>query len=231
MALEYDVVGVEGSPAPGVFLRSAADGGYTDPGFLPAAVAAAAGWNEEAPERRGVARVLAALPPRAAVRWAGAFPDREMRAVCLLVRGLVGGGAAFLDRIGRPGDTSAIDEIVSAFHEKGVDNHVLALDATEEGVLPGLGLELSRPGRTHSGWGMTLDMMARKRWCLPEKATALARATRSERIFSRAGVSELQCGIHHVKLAFRAGGESGLAVGDGAAAAKGYVACVLKPLS
>ena len=230
-ALEYDVVGVEDSPAPGVFLRSAAAGGHTDPGLLSAAIALAAGWNEEPSERNGVARVLAALPSGAAIRWAGAFPARETRAVRLLIRALGGGSAALLERIGWTGDATAIDTIVSEFRACGVDNHVLALDVVEGHVSPRLGLELSRPGQAGGGWREALDMMVHKLRCLPEKAAALGLATRSERIYSRSGAFDLHCGIHHVKLAFPPGGQDGLAFGDGTAVAKGYIACALQPLS
>ena len=71
-------------------------------------------------------------------------------------------------------------------------------------------------------------MMAHERWCLPLKAAALGRATGSERLYSRGGLSELHCGIHHVKIAFPIPGRG---VGDRALAAKGYIACVLRPLS
>lgn len=231
VALEYDVAGVEDAPGPGVFLRSAAASGYPDARLLTAAVALGADWHEERCERRAVARVLAALPPGAAVRWAGAFPDREERAVRLLIRALGDRAAAFLDRIGWTGDAPAIDRILARFRAVGVDNWVLALDVAAGRIAPRLGLELSRPGRTAGSWRPALATMTRNRWCLPEKAAALGLATRSERFFSPAGVSELHCGLHHVKLAV-AGGERGVGTsGDGVAGAKGYVACVLRRLS
>ena len=225
VALEYDVTGVADARAPGVFLRSTAESGYADPRVLTAAIALAAGWNEEPSERNAVARVLAALPPGAAVRWAGAFPERTGRAVRLLVRALGDRMAAFLARIGWTGDTAAIDRIRAPMRAAGVDNHVLALDVAAGRVSPGLGLELSRPGRTAGAWRPALQVMARRGWCLPEQAAALDRAIRSERLLSPAGVSELHCGINHVKVAVRdRGGERG-------GSAKGYVGCVLRPLS
>ncbi len=231
VALEYDVAGVEGTQAPGVFLRSTAASGYADARLLTAAIALAAGWDEEPCERDAVARVLAALPAGAAVRWAGAFPDREKRAVRLLIRALGDRAAAFLARIGWTGDAPAIDRILAPFHAVGVDNWVLALDVAAGRIAPRLGLELSRPGRAAGRWRQALAMMTRNRWCLPGKAEALGRTTRSERFFSPAGVSELHCGLHHVKLAV-AGGERGVGTsGDGVAGAKGYVACVLRRLS
>lgn len=231
VALEYDIAGMKDFSAPGVFFHSAAESGYADPGLLTAAVALAAGWNEDMSERRGIERVLAALPRCAAVRWAGVFPDRKMRAVRLLVRALGDAGAVFLSRIGWTGDTAAVEGIVSAFRARDVDNHVLALDVAEGRVSPGLALELSRPGRIGGGWRAALDMMARNGWCLPAKAAALGRVTRSERIYSPAGVWELHCGLHHVKLSAPAGGRGGPAFRDHAARAKGYIACVLRPVS
>ena len=232
VALEYDMTGVKDFPAPGIFLRSAADSGYADAGLLTSTIALATGWSETPTERNAVSRILAALPPGAAIRWAGAFPDRTPRAVRLLVRALGDAGAEFLTRIGWTGDTSAIDRIVSAFRACGVDNHVLALDIVEGRVSRRLGLEFSRPERIGGSWKEALDMMSRERWCLPGKADALGLATVSERIFSRAGVSELHCGVHHVKLAFSPSRErGGLPSGGPVAGAKGYVACVLRPLS
>ncbi len=231
VALEYDVSGVEDAPAPGVFLRSTAECGYADPGLLTAAVALAAGWKEEPRERDTVARVLAALPPGAAVRWAGAFPDRKERAVRLLVRALGDRAAAFLARIGWTGDTPAIGRILAQMRAVGVDNCVLALDVAAGRIGARLGLELSRRGRTAGSWRRALAMMTRNRWCLPERAEALGLATRSERFFSPSGVSELHCGLHHVKLAVASDQRGGCTLGGGAAGAKGYVACVLRPLS
>lgn len=222
VALEYDVADTADAQAPGVFLRSTAESGYADSGLLTAAIALAAGWNEDPCVRDGVARVLAALPPGAAVRWAGAFPERKQRAVRLMIRALGDGVAAFLTRIGWPGDVTAIDGILSPLRAAGVDNHVFALDVTPGGVEPGLGVELSRPGQPAGGWREVLATMAHKGWCLPGKATALGRATRSERLFSSSGVSELHCGINHLKLALAGGGVAG---------AKGYVACILRPVS
>lgn len=227
VALEYDVADADEPAAPGVFLRSAAGSGHVDAGVLTGAIALAVGWSEKTTERNGTARVLAALPPGAAIRWAGGFPDRSRRAVRLLVRGLGDGSAAFLSRIGWSGDASVVERVVAAFRACGVDNHVLALDIAEGRVSPGLGVELSRPGHVGGGWKEALDMMAQERWCPRPKAAALTRATSSERLYSRGGVSELHCGIHHVKIAFAT---SGSGARDRALAAKAYVACVLRPL-
>ena len=227
VALEYDMAGVENVSAPGVFLRSVAEKGHEDAGVLTGAISLAAGWSVSLTERNGVARCLAALPRGAAIRWAGGFPDRNRRAVRLLIRGLGEGSAGFLSRVGWVGDGSAVDRVISAFRSCGVDNHVLALDIADGRVSPGIGLELSRSKPAGGDWKKTLDMMVDERWCLPQRAAALARATRSERIFSRAGVSELHCGIHHVKIALPI---SGSGAADRALAAKAYIACFLDPL-
>ncbi len=221
MALEYDIAGITGVPAPGFFLYSA--DGHVDPGLLTAAVARAAGWDEEPSERSGAARILAALPAGAALHWAGAFPDREKRAVRLLVRGLGGGSAAFLSRIGWTGDIAAVDRTLSAYRACGLDNHVLALDIADGRVSPGLGLELSRPGRI-GGWKPALDTIARQHGGLAEKTAAFGRAARSERIYARTGLSEFHCGIHHIKLSLSA-------CGGRVTGVKGYIACGLVALS
>ena len=221
VALEYDVVGVDRGAAPGVFLRSTAESGYADPCEPTAAIALAAGWNEDRSEQCAVARVLAALPPGAAVRWAGAFPGRR-RAVRLLIRALGDGVAAFLARVGWRGDVTAVEEILARFGASGLDNHVFALDVADGRVAARVGLELSRLGSSSPDWQQALQMMVGEGWSLPEKAAALSRATRSERIFSPGGVSELHCGIHHIKVAVQGGNDS--------VRAKGYIACVLRPL-
>ncbi len=228
-ALEYDIAGMDGSAAPGIFLCSASEQGYTDSASLTVAINAISGGEEGLPNHAGVARIMSVLPSGAAIRWAGTFPDRQPRAVRLLVRALGDGIAAFMDRAGFPGRTAMIDEVVSDFRARGVDNHVLALDVAEERVLPRFGLELSRQGRS-SGWDAPLEMMVRRGWCRPEKAAALHRLPRSERIFAPSGVSEVLCGLHHVKLGFHADEGSSLA-GHPVTAAKGYVACALRPFS
>ena len=227
VALEYDMAGVENDSAPGVFIRSVAESGHEDAGVLTGAIALAAGWSETLTERSGVARILTALPRGAAIRWAGGFPDRSRRAVRLLIRGLGEGSAGFLSRIGWGGDASAVDRVISVFRSCGVDNHVLALDIAEGRVSPGIGLELSRPEPAGGDWNKALDMMVHERWCQPQRAAALGRVTLSERIFSRDGVSELHCGIHHLKIALPI---SGSGAADRALAAKAYIACVLRRL-
>lgn len=230
VALEYDVAGVVDSPAPGFFLRSAAGGGFDDPGLLSRAIALAAGWDEERSEKRGIARVLSALPPGAALSWAGAFPGRKPRAVRLLVRAL-DGRRAFLRRIGWKGDASVVDEIASEFDAVGVSNLVLALDIAEGSVAPELGIELSQPGRHDANWNEALALMVRRKWCRPGKAAAFGAANRGERIYTRSGIFELLCRIHHVKLVVGEGEDDELVLGDRVAAAKGYVVCALCPLS
>ncbi len=230
VALEYDIVDAGESPVPGVFLRSAADSGYADPDVLAAVIALVAGWDREPPERSGIARVMAALPTTASIRWAGVFPGRKRRAVRLLVRALEEDIAAFLTEIGCPHDAAALHETLSDFHASGVDNHVLALDVVREGVLPGFGFELSRP-KQFGSWQVTLDMMVHKGLCLPKKAAAFGSlAARHERIFSHSGVFEAVFGIHHIKFAFPAAGQmNGLAFDTDTPAVKGYIICDLHP--
>lgn len=230
VALEYDIVGATDSAAPGFFLRSAAESGYDDPGLLSRALALAAGWDESPFEKRGIARVLSALPPGAALRWAGAFPGRGRRAVRLVARAVDGPGE-FLQRIGWRGDASVVGEIASEFGAAGVHNLMLALDIADGSVAPGVGVELSQPGRHNACWNEALALMVRRRWCLPGRAAAFGAANRSERIYSRAGVAELICRMHHVKLTVGRRDRDGRVRGGRVGAAKGYVVCVLRPFS
>ena len=112
VALEYDVAGMNDFPAPGVFFRSIAKTGFTDPGLLAFAAALAAGWSDDMFEPRRIERIFNALPRGAAVRWSGVFPDRKERAVRLLIRALKNSCASFLSRMawrGNPATDNPVD--------------------------------------------------------------------------------------------------------------------------
>lgn len=218
VALEYDVASAveDQVPAPGVFLCRRR--GRADPGVVVAALDRAVDRKRDAVERRVVEDVHEALPAGAAIRWAGAFPGRIPRATRLMVRGLNTGTMDFLAAIGWTGDRSATACILADFGRQ-ADSCVVCLDVAGGVVGPRLGLEVSRGGRVDSlGWRRILNAMTGRRWCLPEKAAALARCQGTETIFGEAGLFECHRGINHVKIVLN---------GD-AVAAKGYLACVLR---
>ena len=218
VALEYDVASAAADhvPAPGVFLCRRR--GCADPDVVVAALDRAVDRKRDAVERRIVEDIHDALPAGAAVRWAGAFPGRTPRATRLMVRGLNGGTMDFLAAIGWTGDRAATARILADFGLP-ADSCVVCLDVAAGVVGPRLGLEVSRGGRVDRlGWERILNAMSGRRWCLPEKAAALAGCQGAETIFGAAGLFECHRGINHVKIV----------VNGDAVAAKGYLACVLR---
>jgi hypothetical protein len=80
----------------------------------------------------------------------------------------------------------------------------LSVDVTPRGVSPRLGLEFYRPVEWHdmdpTGWGLLIDLLAERGWCLPEKAHGLKSWPRIEQVFNQGNVYSVRQTINHVKI-------------------------------
>jgi hypothetical protein len=212
--LEYDLAGVSSrQPAPpGIFIvpldsrdESRKRQLLGDPEHLAATLWAAAGRAPDADVLRQMQRVYRALPPTCAISQAGIMPGRDQRAVRIIIGTHATGDAApLLERIRWPGalaDAAAVCEAMAAQTKPGT---ALSVDVTPRGVSPRLGLEFYRPVEWHdmdpTGWGLLIDLLAERGWCLPEKAHGLKSWSRVEQVFGQGKVYRVRQTINHVKV-------------------------------
>lgn len=220
--LEYDIADVPDGerPAPGVFLKLRqtlrADTPPAPRERVLTALANAVGWPTGAPDLGlAVARVLAALPPAAAVFFIGALPGRPERAVRLIVGGIAHRQAeATLKRVHCP-HASAAASLLAALRPA-LPAFRIALDVAAGGVSPKIGLELFATARqdrfdswlstTPKDWRPVVAELVERGWCLPDKAAGLRAWCALQRLYDNEGMAFLQTGINHVKLTL--GGEA-----------------------
>ena len=212
--LEYDLVGISSdqSPPPGIFIVSGAEQdeslreklfGY--PGSLAAALWAVSGWTPDEAILQQMLRVCRALPPIGAVSQAGILPGRTKRAIRLIIStGSCGDAIEVLERLrwpGSPTEAAAVCESLSGLTRPGVS---LSVDVTAQGVSPRLGMEFHRPVEWHhldrAGWGLLIDRLEERGWCLPEKARGLKDWPRVEQVFDEVAVYRVHQSINHVKV-------------------------------
>ena len=240
--LEYDLAETPADrrPEPGVFLKvrlAEEPEPHERPQPLPlAALADAVGWTDDGELRRGVARVLAALPPDARVAHVGALPGRTPRAVRLVIQGIGRDEiAGVLERLGRRASVRPATELLTGLGDC-CPRFRLAVDVAAAGLLPRIGLELYPAGKGgsmtwddesfdswlttgRSDWRPVVERLARRGWCLAAKAEGLLQWPALDRMYDRRGVFLVYKGINHVKLT----------VTDAGVAAKAYagVTCSL----
>lgn len=212
--LEYDLAGASSrQPAPpGIFIvpldsrdESRRRRLLGDPEPLAAALWAVAGKVPDADVLRQMQRVYRALPPTGAVSQAGIMPGRDQRAVRLIIQTpSVEDAVAFLERIrwpGAPADAAAVCASMAALTKPSA---ALSVDVTAQGVSPRLGLEFFRPVEWHdldlTGWGLLIDRLAERGWCLPEKARGLKSWSLVEQVFDQGNVYRVRQTINHVKV-------------------------------
>ena len=218
--LEYDIRKTDptGSSDPGVFfkLRSPSrpgeqGSGPLTPGALARAMSAAVGRNDHAEERRAVERVFAALPARATVGEMGAMPDREPRAIRLIVDGVgTREVPAFLKRLAWTGSVSAAMGVLAEMRDVVSPRVRLSLDVTARGVAPRLGLEFYAAGEPGTPriwtstraetWAPIVERLETLTWCRREKCSGLRRFPGLDHIIDETGVFVLYRGVNHVKV-------------------------------
>ena len=211
--VEYDLSTDAAFHSPGIFLASPkfwdpASSGYTNPGVLTAALAAATGQPECDEQRQVVEKLFDALPAGARIPHAGAFPGRGSRAIRLLIANVKAADLpGMMEHINWPGSADAVSATVSEFCD--LTPYITAsLDIGPGGVSPRLGLEmfqvLSPIQRLHSNpevWHRFIDRLVERDLCLPGKAAGLRETARAETISDPAGDLRVSKGINHFKIA------------------------------
>ena len=229
--LEYDLVGVSSwqSPPPGIFIVSGSEQDeslreklFGDPGHLAAALWAVAGWTPDEAILQQMMGVCRALPPIGAVSQAGILPGRIKRAIRLIIStGSCGDAVEMLERLRWPGSVAEVAVVNQSLAELTASGVSLSLDVTAQGPSPRLGLEFHRPVEWHdldrTGWGLLIDRLVERGWCLPEKAFGLKAWPRVEYVFDETGVYRVHQSINHVKVV----------VDRGTTAAKAYAGTIV----
>ena len=239
VGLECDIAEVPRGrrPAPGVFLKlrevPQTDRGRV-PGLVAEAIAGAVGWRSDEGERRVLERVFAALPPGGEVGYVGALPDRSMRAIRVIARGIWEPDLwAFLERLAWPGPANRVAEVLAELRD--VSPHFrVAFDVTARGVSPRLGLEMGalkptgQQGHPYEwlhterrDWVPLITRVAEQGWCLPAKAHGLLACLGQQMLWDTTGMLLAYTGINHIKISIDEGGVS----------AKGYVGMLFKRYS
>ena len=205
--LEYDLIesGPNRPPAtPGLFLKAADDLGqkaFCNPGVMLAALACAAGMDEDAGERRTVERIFVLLPAdEARVVHAGTFPTRRPRGLRLVIAfKTMGAAVSFLRRVGWAGSLSQVDRIATVMEPLSSDR-AIGLDIGPDGLGCSLGLEW-RPekGRMEDA----LDWLVAEGLCLPAKADGLRAFPGSKRFSNMHILLNAERKVSHVKITLR----------------------------
>ncbi|MDB4949481.1 MAG: hypothetical protein JWM27_2130 [Gemmatimonadetes bacterium] len=193
--LEYDAPGegvtVFGAPVPVVFVDFAAAAYAPERSVdertvtTSTALAPLFGGGLPSPLAAGLRRCMDALPPRAAVPYAGVLLSRGGDAVRLCVRGLRPGAVpGFLARAGWTGDGAELADRLAwlaEMRDQAATAHPanVHLDVSADGVLPAVGLEYTfeRPGQARGVLRETafLDRLVDAGLCTPTKHAGMLR--------------------------------------------------------
>ena len=239
LMLEYDIAsGTNGrSSIPGLFLRPGERpilGGRGQGDDVLAVVdplVSCVGWARNEAERENVERAYLAQPEDTRMDSFGVFPSRA-RSIRLAVMGFKSEQAicSYLKNTGWPGETSAVEAVISRFKERAdVVRTGANIDVQEGGLGPTLGLTLIVKQRYTkdsrywldglTDWDPFLEALGHEDLVVPEKLAALADwVSKPTTLFAKSGRFVLLRGIHHIKL---------VVSGDRLEKAKAYVFMVL----
>jgi len=221
LMLEYDIGSAndENSPLPGMFLRPGerpilgACGQADDVDQVVDALVTCVGWERNEAERKNVERAYLAQPEDTRMDSFGVFPSRS-RSIRLAIMGFKSEHeiCSYLKDTGWPGETSAVDAVISRFKERAdIVRTGANIDVQEEGLGPTLGLTLIVKQRYTkdsrywldglTDWDPFLEALGHEDLIVPEKLTALAPwVSKPTTLFGKSGRFVLLRGIHHIKL-------------------------------
>ena len=221
LMLEYDIgsAGDGTSTFPGMFLRPGerpilgARGQADDVSTVVDALVSCVGWETNEAEREIVQRAYLAQPDDTRMDSFGVFPSRD-RSIRLAIMGFKSQReiCSYLEDTGWPGETSAVDAVISRFKERAdIVRTGANIDVQEEGLGPTLGLTLIVKQRYTkdsrywldglTDWDPFLEALGHEDLVVPEKLDALAGwVSKPTTLFAKTGRFVLLRGIHHIKL-------------------------------
>ena len=221
LMLEYDIGSAHDgkNPLPGMFLRPGerpilgARGQADDVDQVVDALVTCVGWERNEAERKNVERAYLAQPEDTRMDSFGVFPSRR-RSIRLAIMGFKSEHeiCSYLKETGWPGETSAVDAVISRFKERAdIVRTGANIDVQEAGLGPTLGLTLIVKQRYTkdsrywldglTDWDPFLDALGHEDLVVPEKLAALAAwVSKPTTLFGKSGRFVLLRGIHHIKL-------------------------------
>ncbi|MCY3840948.1 MAG: hypothetical protein OXH09_20265 [Gammaproteobacteria bacterium] len=221
LMLEYDIGSADGGtgPLPGMFLRPGerpilgARGQEDHVGTVVDALVSCVGWEANRAERDNVRQAYLAQPEDTRMDSFGVFPSRS-RSIRLAVMGFKSQKeiCSYLTNTGWPGETSAVEAVISRFKERAEIVRTGAnVDVQEAGLGPTLGLTLIVKQRYTkdsrywldglTDWDPFLEALGHEDLVVAEKLAALADwVTKPTTLFGKSGRFVLLRGIHHIKL-------------------------------
>ena len=221
LMLEYDIGSAkEGSRAePGLFLRPnerpiiGATGQVDDVRTIEDALVASVEWPQNETERANVDRVYLSQPEDTRIDSFGVFPSRT-RSIRLAIMGFRNQDEVgrYLEGIEWPGETLAVESVVSRFTERtDVSRIGINIDVSEAGVGPKIGLVLIVKQRYTkdsrywldglTDWDPFLSALEQEDIVIQEKLKELRRwLSKPTVLFAKSGRFILMRGIHHIKL-------------------------------
>ena len=221
LMLEYDIgsAGDGISSLPGMFLRPGerpimgARGQADDVTTVVDALVSCVGWETNEAERTNVERAYLAQPEDTRMDSFGVFPSRP-RSIRLAIMGFRSQEeiCSYLNNVGWPGETSAVDAVMSRFKERAeIVRSGANIDVQEEGLGPTLGLTLIVKQRYTkdsrywldglTDWDPFLEALGHEDLVVREKLAALAAwVSKPTTLFGKSGRFVLLRGIHHIKL-------------------------------
>ncbi|MXY58796.1 MAG: hypothetical protein F4029_06105 [Gammaproteobacteria bacterium] len=221
LMLEYDIGSADGgrSSLPGMFLRPGerpilgVRGQENDVGTVVDALVSSVGWEMNKAERDNVQQAYLAQPQDTRMDSFGVFPSRS-RSIRLAVMGFRSAKetCSYLKNTGWPGETSAVDAVISRFKERAdIVRTGANIDVQEDGLGPTLGLTLIVKQRYTkdsrywldglTDWDPFLDALGHEDLVVPKKLAVLADwVTKPTALFGKSGRFVLLRGIHHIKL-------------------------------
>ena len=221
LMLEYDIgsAGDGTGSLPGLFLRPGerpilgARAQADDVATVVDALVSCVGWKTNEAERRNVERAYLAQPEDTRMDSFGVFPSRS-RSIRLAIMGFKSQQeiGSYLTNTGWPGETSAVDAVISRFKERAdIVRTGANIDVGEAGLGPTLGLTLIVKQRYTkdsrywldglTDWDPFLEALGHEDLVVPEKLAELAKwVSKPTTLFGRSGRFVLLRGIHHIKL-------------------------------